>query len=284
MVADPIIIGYTPLVLPGYMLDSFLGKGAFSVVYKATQSNAASSSSNEFFEVCPQLPASFIVHPIIGEGNCFFRAIADQLQYQGVHDASGNLFTVEALNQLTFSVVSEQPRLRALLIEYRLDLPRLHGELDTETISAMAVILKEDIVLYEPEGVKRFLCNYRDRASPLALRILYDGHGHYDSVIPGVEGPIASRKRRRREPEATNVTTPQMVTTEPSAVVVKVFQHNRRAMRNNELKVLKCLGPHRHLPFVVGHYNLPDGISRHWWYSYQCFRPTESAHGSPICA
>ena len=115
MVADPADIGYTPLVLPGYTVDSLLGEGAFSTVYKAVEAAASGSTPpTETVEIRPAaLPASLTVHPVLGDGNCFFHAIADQLQRQRVQDASGSLFTHESLRQLALSVVQTQ-RKRAL--------------------------------------------------------------------------------------------------------------------------------------------------------------------------
>eukprot|EP01033_Poteriospumella_lacustris_P006178 gene6179-4438_t len=290
MAVDPVVIGYTPLVLPGgYQVDCLLGKGAFSVVYKAipTTDRIATRASSSSSQTPPirrpaQLPAAWAVHPVLGDGigNGFFHALTDQLQRHGIQDTSGGTrFTLEALRQLTLSAVSTQPHLRALLIDEELDLARVSGAMDLEAMVAMAVTLQQDIVLYHPDGVWRCdpsggqHANDRDRACSRRekppLRVVFSGHDHYDSVVPAPapaeEAP--ARKRRRLSAGATHEaesppgqTTVPSTAPPPTAVAVKVFHRNRLAMRDNEREMLRWLGPHRHLPVVLDCCDLPaDG-------------------------
>lgn len=270
MVADPADIGFTPLVLPGYTVDSLLGKGAFSAVYKAIE-DAASATAPPALTVeihPPQLPSTLAVRNVLGDGNCFFHAIADQLQHLGVRDAGGSLFTHELLRQLTLSAIGTHPRLRAFITEDELlELARVNGYVDHGSVAAMAVALKQNIVLYRPGGVLRFDASghthegHRDRASTRALRIIYNGHDHYDSVVPAAGGASSSRKRPREAEETTkNESRPrQKAKREPRAVVVKVFPQERLAMRDNERDVLLHLAPHHHLPVVVDSRDLDVG-------------------------
>jgi serine/threonine protein kinase len=294
MAVDPAVIGYKPLVLPGgYQVDCLLGKGAFSVVYKAipttdriaTRASFSSSSSQTPIRRPTQLPAAWAVHRVHGDGNGFFHALTDQLQRHGIHDASGTRFTLEALRQLTLSAVSTQPHLRALLIDEELDLARLCGAVVLEAIVAMAVTMQQDIVLYHPDGVWRCdpsggqHANDRDRACSRRekppLRLVFNGHDHYDSVVPASAPAPApapaeeapSRKRRRLSAEATQEAespprpTVPSTAKPPTAVAVKVFHRNRLAMRDNEREMLTWLGPHRHLPVLLDCCDLSDGTA-----------------------
>lgn len=259
MVADPTEIGYTPIALPGYTVDSLLGKGAFATVYKAIQTEAsASSPPTKMIDMRPpQLPASLAVHRVRGDGNCFFHVIADQLRRLGVRDAGGSLFTHEALRKLTLSHVTTEPHLRALLTdEDVLDLARLNGFVDHGAVAAMADAIDQDIVLYQPTGVLRFDTSghahfdHRDDVSMPAVRVVYNGHDHYDSVIPVAEGASSSIQLPREAAEMyTDVSRPRKkAKTEPRAVVVKVYPQDHRAMQR---EILCSLAPHRHIPVVV---------------------------------
>eukprot|EP01033_Poteriospumella_lacustris_P015275 gene15275-10922_t len=186
MVADPADIGFTPLVLPGYTVDSLLGKGAFSAVYKAIE-DAASATAPPALTVeihPPQLPPTLAVHNVLGDGNCFFHAIADQLRRLGVRDASRSLFTHELLRQLTLSAIGTLPRLRAFITEDELlDLARVGFCVSMRRATRTKVT---------------------ETASTRALRIIYNGHDHYDSVVPAAGGASSSRKRPREAEETTN--------------------------------------------------------------------------------
>lgn len=85
MQADPTDLGYVEINVPGFSVEDFLGEGAFSVVMKATRCGTDSSASDaeqseeEEPSCVDLLPEGWIEHPVEGDGNCFFHAIAHQL-------------------------------------------------------------------------------------------------------------------------------------------------------------------------------------------------------------
>lgn len=136
---------------------------------------------------------------------------------------------------------------------YRLKsaIDRLNGFVDHRAVAAMAVAIDQDIVLYLPTGVLRFDTSghahfdHRDDASMPAVRVVYNGHNHYDSVIPVAEGTSSSIQLPR---EAAKTSTRPLRRdtegTEPRAVLAKVYPQDLRAMRDNKREIL-CPVLHR---------------------------------------
>jgi hypothetical protein len=99
MVADPHVVGYRRISIPGFQVGEFLGAGAYCVVYKgqsvetcsedSSELSSGEDSSEEKYCDSPVLPRDFTQRVVLGDGNCFFHAIADQLRHLNIPDEKG---------------------------------------------------------------------------------------------------------------------------------------------------------------------------------------------------
>ncbi len=110
MTANPTRLGYHLVQIPGFTMERFLGRGAYSTVMQATPDQEITIPRPDV-----QLPESFSIREVDGDGNCLFHAVADQLQSQGILTATGELYTHQTLRALAVSLVEEEPRFRQMI-------------------------------------------------------------------------------------------------------------------------------------------------------------------------
>lgn len=80
-------------------------------VFQARRQNDAVVNSDierpEIFLLAP-----FARHPVKGDGNCFFHAVAHRLQIAGLRDTHGEPYDSDILRALVLSHVDQYPALR----------------------------------------------------------------------------------------------------------------------------------------------------------------------------
>ncbi len=219
-----------------------------------------------------QLPESFSIREVAGDGNCLFHAIADQLQSQCIRTATGELYTHESLRTLALSLVEEEPRFRQMMSDGDyFDLARLNGYVDIWSIAALARALHMNIVIYGAPGglpVRIDSNGDFDQETPdcPVLRVAYNGYNHYDSVVAmpassqqkRVSHPRNAKKRLLGSPQAANPNKSNKSDSQVS-VAIKIFQDRHKHMRDHERAILRELEPNYNVPYIVGSYDLPEG-------------------------
>jgi hypothetical protein len=209
MAADPSTLGYGRMIIPGYSATGLLGTGADCVVMEAVTTSAASARRTKRAaqerEVTPY-PPNLMVHPVIGDGNCFFHAIADQLQRAGEVRPTGSTYTHDTVREFTLSRVGEVPSFSALITT---DGGFLKGWVDAPVVASLASVLNVNIEVYgaSPDGDDVPICFGSDGVTGNAtlsrptLRLLYNDNCNYDSLFDATApAPTARASSRALEP------------------------------------------------------------------------------------
>lgn len=276
MAADPEILGYTRISVPGYVVGEFLGKGRFSVVLKGepvkkkggnTDESLADSAEEELAD-SRLLPAGFTQFVVPGDGNCFFHATAHQLRAEGVLDSNNEPFTHELLRALVVSLVDQDPRLRALMSDMEhADLGRVNGWVDHGTIAALANVLNVNVVVYGGYyNAVTFNPNGVGEAAPdhPTLRIIFRGN-HYNSVVPYQQPATTLGKRKQEDKKAYELrvrkkkSLPQqrhVVKRDSFPVAIKIFKEEHRKKCDHERKILDRLKALDNVPSVITQVNV----------------------------
>ncbi len=294
MQAEPKSIGYTTVSVPGFNVEEVLGRGAFSTVFKGIPIPGTTATIS-LPEV--ELPPSLSIQPVLGEGNCFFHAIADQLQRQDIRDANGEGYTHELLRTFAHNRVDNEPRFRQMMTDRDyLDLSRINGWIDTGSIGALARALQINITIYgHPGGLPVRVDsngNFDHETVGLpVLQIAYNGYNRYDSVIV-TNKPLQNQEDKSREEESLSedfherrkcswirkethdiaMKEPERKTTPNkkakkeieqniSPVAIKFFRirRNNENMRDHERFILEKLKPNYNVPYVVKSCDLKEG-------------------------
>eukprot|EP00981_Chlorochromonas_danica_P006615 scaffold1439_cov179-Ochromonas_danica.AAC.3 len=229
-----------------------------------------------------RLPAGWVEHAIDGEGNCLFRAIAHQLQINGVTDSLDEVYTDEMLRELADSCVGRNSiRLRVKMSDsYKFNLIRQTSYVDHGAIAALADALEVNVVVYGAPGGHVAINAHGIVGSTeegfRTLRILYNNdHNHYNSVVRIHEANPQSTaetaadsasskvglKRTYEERERTANThvstqpprerTAKVLRDEELPCALKIFEEKYRSMRDNEFDMLVRLWPNNNVPAVV---------------------------------
>jgi len=271
MAADPEVLGYTRILVPGYVVGEFLGAGRFSVVLKGepvkekggnTDESSADSAEEEPAD-SRLLPAGFTQFVVPGDGNCFFHATAHQLCTAGVLDSNDEPFTHELLRALVVSLVDQDPRLRALMSDTEhADLGRVNGWVDHGAIAALANVLNVNVVVYggcyeevtfNPNGVGEAASG-----RPI-LRIIFRGN-HYNSVVSDQPPATTLGKRKqdkeyelraRKKKEPLPQQQRHVVKHDSFPVAIKIFKEEHRKKCGHERKILDSLKALDNVPSVI---------------------------------
>lgn len=254
MCADPKDVGYDEMKVPGFEIQDLLGVGAFSVVMKAnhTEEVPRIELPNTI------LPAEWTEHAVVGDGNCLFHAIAHQLQTAGFADEQGRAYTHELLRELALNHVDGDARFRLMMsdTEY-MDLARLTGYVDHGAIAALATALGVNITIFGAPGGQQVdidsegIVGSVTPATPV-LRVVYNGHNHYDSVVPSVLAEqISGRKRTRSQSQTGKPVKWVRMEDGNLPVAVKIFAEKHRHMRDFEEEVLRKLKMNNNVPSVI---------------------------------
>lgn len=277
MVTNLGMIGYHAMEIPGFKVDKLLGKGAFSVVLKANPI-PGDEDIPKTEDITEQLPASFSILRVPGDGNCLFHAIADQLQRQQIRNATdGEVYTHETLRTMALSLINVEPRFRQMMSDHDyFDLSRLNGFVDIWSIAALARALEMNIVIYgAPGGLPVRIDAHgnfdREVVGLPVLRIAYNGYNHYDSVVTSATSSFqydinqydedtSWKKRLRPRQEETPYPNKRAKTEQKLAcVAIKIFQEKHKQMRDHEVAILRRLVPNFNVPYVVRSCDLQQG-------------------------
>lgn len=265
MTRDPKDLGYVKIDIPGFTVGDLLGKGAFSTVYLGqSEETPADVKSDEIAAAtAAAAPPNYMVHQVPGDGNCFFHAIAHQLQLAGILDSSQEEYSHEILRELTESHVNSQPALRAFMSdEEHVDLSRQTGYVDHGSIAALAAVLNVTIeVTVATSGQTHTIDGLEIAAAQAAaaddegegeprvtLRILYNGHNHYDSLVSlaHTTAETESYNMMRDNENAKNRKGDSAL-----PVAIKIFSSSHRQMRDWETTVLRHLTHNSNVPEYV---------------------------------
>ena len=276
MKARSTVLGYPLVHIPGFTMDGFLGRGAYFTALQAAPDSEVATPPRPGV----QLPESFSLREVAGDGNGLFHAIADQLRSRpGSRAATGELCTHQPLHTLAVSLVDGEPRFRQMLSDREwFDLAGVNGYVDVWSVAALArALLHVNIAMYgAPGGVP--VRNDRnngtfDQETPdcPVLRVACNG-GHRCASVVAVSASAqqqevvrrprsAEKKRFLGSPQAANPnnkrsnSTPQQV-----SAAIKTFPERHRHMRDHDRAVLCELAPNVNVPCVVGsHDDLPEG-------------------------
>jgi hypothetical protein len=210
MAADPSTLGYGRMIIPGYSATGLLGTGADCVVMEAVTTSAASARRTkraaEEREVTPY-PPNLMVHPVPGDGNCFFHAIADQLRRAGEVRPTGSTYTHDTVREFTLSRVGEVPSFSALITT---DGGFLKGWVDAPVVASLASVLNVNIEVYgaSPDGDDIPICFGSEGVTGNAtlsrptLRLLYNDNCNYDSLFDATAPAPTARASSRALPPA----------------------------------------------------------------------------------
>lgn len=124
----------------------------------------------------------YLIRGMPVDGNCLFRAVADQLEYYGIHDGNDNAYTHESLRAMVVARLEADLDLRAFLAEGELDALRAGGWGGAESIAAIASIFEMQVQVIAVEAQESRVIMFGG-ASPQVLHLLYNGV-HYDSLVP----------------------------------------------------------------------------------------------------
>ena len=125
----------------------------------------------------------YVVQRVDGDGNCFFHALADQLNQKNIPDAEGHAYTHETLRMIAYTHVLEHEGLRGFFTnEDLIDLSQLKGWVGHETIQALADLMGLEFQLMRNDGQPDVSVRpVGDAPAGPVIRLLYNGV-HYDSL------------------------------------------------------------------------------------------------------
>jgi dsRNA-specific ribonuclease len=132
----------------------------------------------------PELFEGYIIRRVIGDGNCFFHAVVDQLSDLGIMAEDGSPYTHELLRTLVLTHVHAHPDLRAFFTTSDLiDLSRLGGWVSEQAVRALADLLKLEFQILRSDGAAHppIIRGAGVIEVPI-IRLLYNGSTHYDSL------------------------------------------------------------------------------------------------------
>ena len=286
MQADPSQLGYERILVPGYDVGDLLGVGSFSTVFQAERNSETPSAIRKNVPAA-DLPAGFSVHKVEGDGNCFFHAIAHQLQTNGLTQEGGEVYTHETLTELALNRVNADPRFRLIMSDNEIiELSDLEGWVDYGALAAMAEALNMRLIVFgSAEGQVIIGADGQlgsEEVGHATLRIVYNGIDHYDSAVvneesdgsstneSGAEEKVGEKRaynfRVRDEPERTDRSAKRAKSGELLAksgkrlkgddrgelpVAVKIFESKNRKMRDHEQAILKKLQWYNNVPTVI---------------------------------
>jgi len=261
-VADTSKLGYFSVSVDGYKMTEFLGAGRFSTVARlqinaggpdSGTGNALSASSSS--EGAGLVIGDEVVKDVPGDGNCFFHAIARQLNVAEIRDADGEEYESEVLRALVVSNVLGNPDLLAFFSDNDLkDLSKLNGWVDHSTVAAMASVLGIPIRVVRPnyqatgDYIQMLFSNtpgVEVVADSRRLSIYYNGINHYGSLEKNTTGShVKKTRKRKREGKQSQQTHHEAQPTSfaiGKCQVLKIFSISNMDSRDNELHILKKL-------------------------------------------
>jgi serine/threonine protein kinase len=266
MAGDPIDLGFMSVTVPGYMVEDLLGIGAFSTVFKARvieSTNIVTKQQKQrqqeddagyWQETCVSLPSHLMEHEVCGDGNCFFHAVAHQLQSLNCADKEGNVYTHDLLREIVLSHVGEESQFRLMMTDEEFsDLSRLNGYVNHGAIAALANVLEVNVAIYGAPNALAGEATVINADGNIDLSVsnrptvtlVYNGHNHYNSVtdrqdVSQVPRSNVRKRKRKCVPRSGFMGKTWYCSTLP--VAVKIFQEKHRGMCVQEKKVLEEIG------------------------------------------
>jgi hypothetical protein len=217
-------LGYSAIELDDFTVVGLLGKGAYSVVLEGTAKTEDAEDVEEYDDVCYN---EFTLQRVAGDGNRFFHAVAHQLQLQDIRDVNGMKYTHDLLQGLALSSVEHDARFRLFFTDADyLDLSQLNGYVDHCAVQALAEALQVTINVHNAST--RRLVAINKVPGRATLTVLYNGHNHYDSLIP-----IPQQTNRGTTNKRKRTTSKEMTSSNKKArwdkrnVAIKIFKEKR---------------------------------------------------------